>query len=87
MRKLRSQRCDGIILVGGGFSGDSYLEKLDQQLRAIENQGGGVVMLAPHELGWPSISPETARGASGSHRSPHRPRARKARTLDRPQPS
>lgn len=62
VRKLRSQRCDGIIFVGGGLSGDSYLEKLDQQLRAIENQGGGVVMLAPHELRWPSIVPDSEGG-------------------------
>lgn len=62
VRKLRSQRCEGIIFVGGGLRDQIYLDKLGKQLKAITDHGGAVALLAPHELSWPSIVPDSTAG-------------------------
>lgn len=59
VRKLRSQRCDGIIFVGGGLRLTEYLVDLDAQLEGLRNQGGAVVMLAPTDLTRPRIIADT----------------------------
>lgn len=60
VRKLRSQRCDGIIFVGGGLRVRQYLEDLDAQLDGLRNHGGAVVMLAPTDLERPRIIADTS---------------------------
>jgi LacI family transcriptional regulator len=62
VRRLRAQRCDGIVFVGGGLEAPGYLGKLTRQLEAIERGGGAVVALAPNELSWPSIIPDSEGG-------------------------
>ncbi|HEX2090030.1 MAG TPA: LacI family DNA-binding transcriptional regulator [Actinomycetota bacterium] len=59
VRKLRSQRCDGIIFVGGGLRVPEYLVDLDAQLEGLSKQGGAVVMLAPTDLSRPRIVADT----------------------------
>jgi LacI family transcriptional regulator len=62
VRRLRGQRCDGIIFVGGGLQVSGHAAKVRKQLEAIENDGGAVVMLAPNDLPWPSIVPDGETG-------------------------
>lgn len=62
VRRLRGQRCDGIVFVGGGLRVPGHAENVGKQLTAIEGDGGAVVMLAPNDLPWPSIVPDCEAG-------------------------
>ncbi len=61
VRKLRSQRCEAIIFVGGGLRFPDYLLELDAQLEGLCKQGGAIVMLAPTDLARPRIIPDASR--------------------------
>jgi LacI family transcriptional regulator len=62
VRRMRSQHADGIIFVGGGLQVPGHVDRLRRQVEAIEAEGGAVVMLAPNDLPWPSIVPDTDAG-------------------------
>jgi LacI family transcriptional regulator len=62
VRKLRSQRCEGIIFVGGGLRFPEYLRRLDAQLDGLSNQGGVTAILAPNDLARPKIIPDASTG-------------------------
>jgi LacI family transcriptional regulator len=62
VRKLRSQRCEGIIFVGGGLRFPEYLRRLDAQLDGLSNQGGVTAILAPNDLARPKIIPDASAG-------------------------
>jgi LacI family transcriptional regulator len=62
VRRLRAQRCDGIVFVGGGLQKDGYLDRLRSQLDAIHRDGGAIVALAPNDLPWVSIVPDSEGG-------------------------
>lgn len=62
VRRMRSQHADGIIFVGGGLRVPGHAERVRQQLEEIEAEGGAVVMLAPNDLPWPSLVPDTDAG-------------------------
>lgn len=48
VRALFAYRVDGIVLAGGGIEDKRYLRELRKLLNAYQEQGGAVVILAPH---------------------------------------
>lgn len=64
VRRIRSQRCDGIIFAAGGLRAPQYLGDMERQLGGMVDHGGAVVLLAPHDLSFPSIVPDSEAGIS-----------------------
>jgi LacI family transcriptional regulator len=62
VRKLRSQRCEGIIFAGGGLRFPEFLRRVDAQLEGLSNQGGATAVLAPNDLARPKIIPDASTG-------------------------